>query len=188
MARTLAQLPSKRQFYNTLNAFVEEAYFDLTAGLPKSGQNTYKNRFGGPLKRYDKNKIVPPNSGRLLGSLPKPGRIHVKGLADKTARAGKLVFLVRNEQLYDPVMREQYWSKIAYNAKTDFGNPNPYKFFWKGASKQLIGKLKTYRDQYATYKPSWHGRFSYDELEAMEMELDILFMSTLQQADEEGLL
>ena len=188
MARTLAQLPSKRQFYNSLNMFVDEAYTDLTVGLPKAGQNVYRNKNGGPLKRYDKNKIVPPNSGRLLGSLPKPGKIHMKGLADKSAKAGSLVFVIYNEQLYDNVMKEQYWSKIAYNIKTDFGNINRYRGFWKGAAKQLVGKLKTYRDQYATYKPNWYGRFTDEQTASIEMQLDTVFSSLLQQADEEDII
>lgn len=161
MPQTLVQLPSKRQFYNKLNEFVEEAYHDIIAKLPRAGQNVYRRR----VATGTGNVLPRANSGRLLGSIVKPGRIHVRGFADGVAKAGKLTFVVRNEQLYDPINKEHYWSKIAYNAKTDFGNTNHYRNFWTGASKQLRGKIKTYASQYATYKYKDKGMTGLEDYE-----------------------
>lgn len=189
MARTLADLPSKRQFYNKLNEFVEEAYVNMTVGIPRAGQHTYilPGRTL-PVMRYDKMKRLPPNSGRLLGSLPKPGRIHMKGFAEGAAKAGKLTFIVKNEDLYDPVMQEHYWSRIAYNAKTVFDNTNRHRNFWVRAAKQLRGNLMTYRDLYGTYRPAWMGKLTEEQEAESNKEMTILFMSLLSQADEEGVI
>jgi len=173
MAQNLSQLPSKRQFYNSLNEFIEEAYTDMIVGIPKAGENSY----GGARR---KGIQLRPNSGRLLGSLPKPGRIHMKGFASGVAKAGKITFLVHNEQLYDPVFKEHYWSKIAYNAKTDFGNTNKHRNFWVGAAKQLRGKLMTYASQYATYKGKNRGMTGLEDYEKT-------FLSNIEDAEYENL-
>lgn len=186
MTRTLEKLPSKRQFYDKLNEFVEEAYVDMLVGIPKAGEHIYKTRSGNPLYRSDIGKLVPPNSGRLLGSLPKPGRIHVKGLIGKQAKAGKITFLVRNEQVYDPIMKEHYWSKVAYNAKTDFGNTDRHRNFWHGAARQLVGKLITYKEAYATYIPNWMSKLDESEQAELEADSNQEFMDLLNIAGEEG--
>lgn len=186
MPRNKSQLPTKRQFYNKLNEFIEEAYQDILVRIPEAGQNIYKNKHGGPLKRHDKGLNVPPNSGRLRAAIQEPGRIHMRGFGP--AKAGKISFRVKNETLYDPVFQEHYWTKVAYNAKTDFGNTNYLKGFWKGAAKQLKGKLITYKNQYATYKPSWMGRLTTDELAELEATRDVTFLSLLGQAMQGGII
>lgn len=193
MARTLGALPSKRQFYNKLNDFILEAYKNMISGIPAANAHVYTNSHGGKLKRRDTGNFVGPNSGRLLGSLPQPGRIHMRGLGNGAAKAGKIVFVVNENQLYDPVNKEKYWNKIAYDVHTMFGpdnnpNINRHREFWKNAAKQLVGMLQTYAAETATYKPAWMGRFTDEQEAEMEKEMDILFMSLAQQADEEGII
>lgn len=180
------KLPTKQEFYSKLNAFVEEAFVDLRIKIPAPGSKSYH------LYRINDegNKIaVPsPNSGRFYNAIKKPGAINLKGLSRGSGSAGRIVFKVESNEIYDPVFKENYWNKLAYSYKTDFGSKNMYRNFWKPAAKQLKGKLESYALSYATFRPkgfnSWEDSAKEEYSNSLNKEFDELY----SQAEEEEIL
>lgn len=158
---SLNKLPTKYEFYATLNELVEEARQNMLARIPRARQNTY-----GGVRRYSSvyNKFVtlPPNSGRLRENIQPAGHIHM--FSNGTgAKIGRMSIVVTDENLYDPIFGENYWEKVAHSDTTFFGNVNRHKDFWKPAYLMLVGNLQTYASEYATYTPSWNSKFNKDE-------------------------
>ena len=184
MAKTLVDLPSIRQFYDKLNAMIAETHFMMFEKLPKAG-TTYVNRTTGrALVRG--NTYVPASSGRLKGSLVKPEAIATRGFAFKRAGYRKISFLVRDDTLVDPVFKENYWNKVAYDTHTYFGNINHHREFWKGAAQLLKGNLQTYASQTATLRQrNMFDSIEQDMYKTSDMEKDLTFWSLYDQAQEE---
>lgn len=177
-------LPSKRQFYNKLNEFVEEAYEQLLLPLPKMGQNAY-----GQLRR--RGVLLNTNSGRFRNAHTPPGRIHVKGTQSKSGRAGKITFIVRDNEVFDPNFNEFYWPKLANDMKTYFGTQNKYRNYWLPAYKYLLGNLQNYSILYATYKPFWTNRKddeTQEKVNEKSQERQDMFDLILGEAIDEGIL
>lgn len=183
MASRIADLPTKEEFYSKLNDFMAECYGDVIASLPSAGEHRYVGHGGAPVRRPDNGHILRPNSGRLKSSIKKPGGIVINGFSG--GRAGHTCIEVNAGSLYDPVNNEHYWSKIAYNVSTDFGNRNPYFRWWYNAGQALLGKLITYASETACYRPSKLSQLGFEEY---TVGADSLYSDLAVQATKEGTL